>query len=713
MSEEIVPLVEFRNGQYVARGDTLAWLSTRTKPFAVVTCAGKFRTGKSFLLNRILRCSPGKGFGVGETVQACTRGIWVCKRFLSSENEGDPDLLICDTEGIDALDAESEHDVRVFAMGVLLCSVFLYNSQSHLDEAAVQTLSLMTRIAESVGGKHEPHMYWVLRDFSLQLVDDEGKQITHSEYLERSLSPPVAEKCKTREAIKSVFRTRHLVTLPRPHKSESSQKLDLKGPSAISSKFDRFLNTFRTHMQENAPPVTANGVPMTGTVYGEYVRNLVSKLNEDGAVPKMEDSWSLIRQTQCHEWENAYRRVLTDRLAECPHGNREEVMAWIESIPYTVPAFVQDAEDVVKRVRDEVYKLCVSTGRIIQPHELVQREMETILSTRKDDILSMMAPPPSSEMSEYGRVVWGVLQTGVAMGVERGTLRAKEETQLECLEMQATVESLERELDAARSVERSLSPAAKKPVCMDASVGTEDPSLYPDRAVTPPPELVDMQSDGTMQLRLDEKEAQIKILQDKVHELGKRERDVKRVFEETMDELRNTTQDKLAQMKEAVEHHKVNAAKEMRQREILVEECDKNRQLLRTAQEKAVDVHKSMLDELRRRDSEMRTVDDEKRKEWSALNVKLELTENEARGLKHRLDEMQDVEGEAKRLRSSVRKLEMEKVRDDAQMNHQKQHLESCRSELATLRRTNVDLESRLAVLEATSKLESCRRAIE
>ena len=41
---------------------------------AVIAVAGKYRTGKSFLLNRILLDKMGRtGFGVGPTINPCTK----------------------------------------------------------------------------------------------------------------------------------------------------------------------------------------------------------------------------------------------------------------------------------------------------------------------------------------------------------------------------------------------------------------------------------------------------------------------------------------------------------------------------------------------------------------------------------------------------------------------------------------------------------------
>ena len=73
----------------------------------------------------------------GGTVQACTRGIRVCKHFLLV-GTGVP-MFVMDTEGIDALDVESSHDIRIFALAVLLGSIFCFNSKDHIDEAAIQT----------------------------------------------------------------------------------------------------------------------------------------------------------------------------------------------------------------------------------------------------------------------------------------------------------------------------------------------------------------------------------------------------------------------------------------------------------------------------------------------------------------------------------------------------------------------------------------------
>ena len=77
----VEPLVICQNEEYKVCDDTVRWIEEHDKPIVFVACAGKYRTGKSFLLNRLASAKGGCGFGVGNSVQACTKGLWVYKEF--------------------------------------------------------------------------------------------------------------------------------------------------------------------------------------------------------------------------------------------------------------------------------------------------------------------------------------------------------------------------------------------------------------------------------------------------------------------------------------------------------------------------------------------------------------------------------------------------------------------------------------------------------
>ena len=59
---EVVSFIRVEGSSYIVEESTLEWLRRRKKPFKVMMCGGKFRTGKSFMLNRFVECEPGKGF---------------------------------------------------------------------------------------------------------------------------------------------------------------------------------------------------------------------------------------------------------------------------------------------------------------------------------------------------------------------------------------------------------------------------------------------------------------------------------------------------------------------------------------------------------------------------------------------------------------------------------------------------------------------------
>lgn len=70
--------------------------------------------------------------------------------------------------------------------------------------------------------KYFPSFLWVVRDFSLRLMSQDGEQISSREYLEQSLheqkgySDSIEHKNRIRRLIKQVFPDRDCSTLVRP-----------------------------------------------------------------------------------------------------------------------------------------------------------------------------------------------------------------------------------------------------------------------------------------------------------------------------------------------------------------------------------------------------------------------------------------------------------------------------------------------------------------
>ena len=110
--------------------------------------------------------------------------------------------VLIDTEGLGSCQRDVTQDMKIFSLALLLSSYFLYNCMSAIDEAALESLSLVcnlskhvhisakpSNIAETLEPKYFPQFMWVVRDFALQMVDENDNEINAKQYLENALRP--------------------------------------------------------------------------------------------------------------------------------------------------------------------------------------------------------------------------------------------------------------------------------------------------------------------------------------------------------------------------------------------------------------------------------------------------------------------------------------------------------------------------------------------
>jgi len=189
--------------KYLVTPEASCFLKTITCRVGIIAVAGKYRTGKSFLLNRVIINSRHGGFGVGPTINPCTKGLWLYTRLLETTQPGGEPLsiLVIDSEGIGAFDEDENHDTKIFLLALLLSSFFIYNSVGTIDESALNNLSLIINLSKELQIKSElledcdpeeiqklfPSFLWIVRDFSLRLIDTQDNVITPRQYLENAL----------------------------------------------------------------------------------------------------------------------------------------------------------------------------------------------------------------------------------------------------------------------------------------------------------------------------------------------------------------------------------------------------------------------------------------------------------------------------------------------------------------------------------------------
>jgi hypothetical protein len=148
---QAIPLISFERDSFKITEEAVAFLTSLEGKVGVISVAGKYRTGKSYLLNRILLdLGPNEGFGVGPTINPCTKGLWVWTDPIEIETyDGDViKVLLIDSEGLGAFDEDQNHDTRIFLLALLLSSCFIYNSVGTIDENALSNLSLIVNLSK-------------------------------------------------------------------------------------------------------------------------------------------------------------------------------------------------------------------------------------------------------------------------------------------------------------------------------------------------------------------------------------------------------------------------------------------------------------------------------------------------------------------------------------------------------------------------------------
>ena len=224
-------------------------------------------------------------------------------------------VLLIDSEGYGALDEDSNHDTRVFALGVLLSSCFIYNSVGSIDENAIQNLSLVVNLTKTIHVKSQqqnedmdvedysiyfPTFIWIVRDFTLQLVNAENEPISSKEYLEMALaqqkgvSENIEAKNKIRRYLTGFFKDRDCVTLIRPLTNEENlQNLDKMDFDKLRPEFFEQVINLRKKVLNRMRPKTLNQKLLTGEMFAGLIKSYVSAIN-NGAVPNIENAWIYI-----------------------------------------------------------------------------------------------------------------------------------------------------------------------------------------------------------------------------------------------------------------------------------------------------------------------------------------------------------------------------------------------------------------------------------
>lgn len=272
----------------------------RDKKVVVVSVAGAFRKGKSFLLDFFLRfmfaegnpdwigddTTPLTGFTWRGGSERDTTGIlmWSKVFLVNTHNNEEMAVILLDTQG--AFDSEStvRECATVFALSTMISSVQVYNLSQNIQEDDLQHLQLFTeygRLAlESTSEKPFQKLLFLVRDWSFPYEADYGydggeKILSRRLQISERQHPELQQ---LRHHIRSCFSDIGCFLLPHPGLKVATNPMFDGRLSDIESDFKAQLQRLVPMLlqPQNLVPKEINGRPVTAIELLEYFKAYIN-----------------------------------------------------------------------------------------------------------------------------------------------------------------------------------------------------------------------------------------------------------------------------------------------------------------------------------------------------------------------------------------------------------------------------------------------------
>ncbi|XP_072331815.1 guanylate-binding protein 2-like [Scyliorhinus torazame] len=400
-----------QHGKLVIKEDALLLLSNIKETVVVVSVVGFYRTGKSYLLNRL--AGKTQGFSLGSTVQSHTKGIWMwCRPHPKKYNHC---LVLLDTEGLgDVEKSDEKNDCWIFSLAVLLSSTFVYNSVGTIDQYAVDKLHFISNLTELIKVKSNegdddgddeeldllkisPAFVWTVRDFTLELKIN-GQVVTADDYLNHGLqlkkgvSKKVMEHNQPRQCIRNYFRSRKCFVFVQPTASSNLNQVENLAESQLDPKFVDVCHEFCEYIYlESQPKRIKGGHKINGRKLAILAKGYVETI-ASGMVPCIEDavtSMAKIENTAALAESLAHYQQQMALRVKIPTDTEElakmNTLYWKEAIELFMKNSFNDQDQVyykqlLANVQRHYLELC-------DKNEAVSMEMSTkLLETLSTEI---------------------------------------------------------------------------------------------------------------------------------------------------------------------------------------------------------------------------------------------------------------------------------------------------------------------------------------
>jgi hypothetical protein len=272
---------------------------------SVISIIGRYRTGKSSLMNAVL--GTPNTFSTSSTVNAHTKGIHLYPVPGS-------DAILLDTEGLGSMGASQNHDAAIFALATLLSTTCIINTMGSISTTELEDLRLATKIAALIMGHTElraqrPDLCWVLRDFVLELVNKDGSPLSPNTYLDQCLHDY--------SDLTELFPVRTCFPLPRPADGDA----DVRTMTNTRPEFTKGLARVREHVLRPAVKQT------TGAQLVALAEAFCVALNQN-LVPDLSSVWDMVCASSRKHAESQAREAFLKQEDDLPKAMEDALDAW-------------------------------------------------------------------------------------------------------------------------------------------------------------------------------------------------------------------------------------------------------------------------------------------------------------------------------------------------------------------------------------------------
>nr|QKE61574.1 guanylate binding protein 1 [Hylobates lar] len=384
-------LIENTNGRLMANPEALKILSAITQPVVVVAIVGLYRTGKSYLMNKL--AGKKKGFSLGSTVQSHTKGIWMwC---VPHPKKPGHILVLLDTEGLGDVEKNQQAMDQLHYVTELTHRI---RSNSSPDENENEDSADFVSFF--------PDFVWTLRDFSLDLEAD-GQPLTPDEYLTYSLKlkKGTSEKDKTfnlpRLCIRKFFPKKKCFVFDRPVHRRKLAQLEKLQDEELDPEFVQQVADFCSYIFSNSKTKTlSGGIKVNGPRLESLVLTYVNAISS-GDLPCMENAVLALAQI-----ENS--AAVQKAIAHYEQQMGQKVQLPTETL--------QELLDLHRESESKAIEVFIRSSFKDVDHQF-QKELAAQLDKKRDDFCKQNQEASSDRCSALLQVIFSPLEEEVKAGI--------------------------------------------------------------------------------------------------------------------------------------------------------------------------------------------------------------------------------------------------------------------------------------------------------